>query len=173
LKSNKIGPIPFIREMILLTKIQQMKKTSIRLVLALGLFAITFGACKKDKDEAVSVTKENLAGKYKISKVELIVPGAPPQDMLATFDDCEKDDVYTLNANMTAKYEDVGTKCDANGSNTYDTNWTLDGNAIVVRGNSMDYIGNVKSYDGKTLVIEGSYDFMGVSMTFRATLAKQ
>lgn len=159
--------------MILLTKIQRMKKTSIRILFTFALSAILLGACKKDKDaEPVGATKENLAGSYKLIKLDVTVPGAPPQDGLSELEDCEKDDIYTLRVDFTARYEDAGTKCDANGSSTYDTEWELDGNNITVRGGSYDFVGVIKSFNGKNLVIEGTYD-MGVSVKFQATLAKQ
>lgn len=174
MKSNKIDPGTFLGKIVLLTKMQQMKKTSIRLVLALAFSVLLLGACKKDKDDKpVGATKENLAGSYKLTKLDAMVPGTSPQNMLGTLEDCEKDDIYTLRADFTARYEDAGTKCDANGSNSYDTNWELDGNNITVHGGSYDFIGVIKSFDGKTLVIEGTYDYMGMSVKFEATLAKQ
>lgn len=160
--------------MILLTKIQRMKKTSIRILFTFALSVILLGACKKDKDdEPVGATKESLAGSYKLTKLDITMPGVPTQDGYAEMDDCEKDDIYTLNADLSARYEDAGTKCDANGSSTYDTEWSLDGNNITVRGGSYDFIGVIKSFNGTTLVIEGTYDFMGMSAKFRATLVKQ
>ncbi|NII24956.1 lipocalin family protein [Pseudoflavitalea sp. X16] len=151
-----------------------MKKTSIRLLLMFAVSAILLGACKKDKDaEPVAVTKENLAGKYKATEIKGKAAGVDYDVYNEVFEACERDDIYTLNADFTAKYEDAGTKCDANGSSSYDTEWELDGNNIVIRGNSMDYIGVVKSFDGTTLVIEGSADFMGMSTSFRAVLKKQ
>ncbi len=149
-----------------------MKKTSIRLVFALAFSAMLFTACKKDKDEAgPEINKTNLAGKYKLSKLEMIPPAGSAQSMMGTLDECEKDDAYTLNADFSAKFEDLGSTCSQTTVRT--TTWKLEGKNIQIDGGSQEFIGVVKSYDGKTLVIDGSYDFMGITTTLRATLAKQ
>jgi hypothetical protein len=144
-----------------------MKKTSIRLVLALGLFAITFGACKKDKDEAVSVTKENLLGSYKLTELKLIVAGQPVDLYTTYLEACQRDDIYKLNADFTVQVNDEGTKCGQGAS--YSSTWELDGNYIDIDG----YSGDVKSFDGKTLVIEGSGSQGGISGTAKAVFVKQ
>jgi hypothetical protein len=154
--------------MILLTKIQRMKKTSIRLVLAIAFSAMMFTACKKDKDdEPVGATKENLIGSYKLTELKLIVAGQPT-DIYTTFvPACQRDDIYTLTADFKVQVKDEGTKCSP--ANTYESTWSLDGNYVEIDG----YAGDVKSFDGKTLVIEGSGSQGGISGSISAKFVKQ
>lgn len=144
-----------------------MKKTSIRIILALVLSAALFGSCKKDKDEAVTVTKENLLGSYKLTELKLIVAGQPV-DLYTTFlEACQRDDIYKLNGDFTVEVKDEGTQC---GQGTgYESTWELDGNYIDIDG----YSGDVKSFDGKTLVIEGNGSQGGISGTAKAVFVKQ
>jgi len=154
--------------MILLTKIQRMKKTSIRLVLAIAFSAMLFTACKKDKDdEAVAATKENLIGSYKLTSAKAKVL-SQEVDVIDTYvEACQKDDVYVLNADFSAKIKDEGTKC-GNGEG-YTSSWELDGNYIDIDG----YSGNIKSFDGKTLVVEASGSQGGITATITFVFAKQ
>jgi len=164
------------REAIFFTKIQLMKKTSIHLMLAIIFSTIVLAGCTKSKDgeESVAATKENLAGSYKLTefKSKTSIPGMENVDGLATMDACEKDDIYKLNADFTASYTDAGSKCDPDGSYS-GINWELAGNVISIPGSSQDYMGTIKSFNGKTLVIESSVVYMGISATVTATFTKQ
>lgn len=158
--------------MILLTKIQRMKKTSIRFVLAIAFSAMMFTGCKKDKDEdggAVAATKENLIGSYKLTKFEIKVSGVPtPVDLYTVFlEPCQRDDIYTLAADFKVQVKDEGTKCQP--LNSYESTWSMDGNYVEIDG----YAGTVKSFDGKTLVLEGSGSEGGFTGTATATFIKQ
>ncbi|MBO9563725.1 MAG: lipocalin family protein [Niastella sp.] len=145
-----------------------MKKTSIRLVLALGLFATTFGACKKDKDgNGVEITKENLVGTYKLTKAKYTMPIVGEMDYLALMDDCEKDDTYTLKADFSATKNDVGTKCNPVGNASI--TWTLAEQTIMVD----TYGGKIKSFDGTTLTIEGSESQQGMTVSYSIVFVKQ
>lgn len=150
-----------------------MKKTSIHLMLSIIFSTIILAGCQKSKDsEPVAVTKENLAGSYKLTAMTYKTSVSPSEDYYSQMDACEKDDIYTLRADFTADYVDAGTKCDPVGSYS-NVNWQLEGNNIMIPGSSNDYSGTVKSYDGKTLVIEGSYVVMGITATITATFTKQ
>lgn len=144
-----------------------MKKTSIRIVLALILSAALFGSCKKDKDEAVAVTKENLIGDYKLTEFKVIVVGQTVDLYTTWLEECQRDDIYALNADFTVQVKDEGTKCGQ--ASGYESTWELDGNYIDIDG----YSGDIKSFDGNTLVIEGSGSQGGLSGTVRAVFVKQ
>ena len=151
-----------------------MKKTSIHLMLSIIFATIILAGCTKSKDsEPVGVTKENLAGSYKLTALKSKTNIIPDEvDSYGELEACEKDDIYTLRADFTADYTDAGTKCDPDGSYP-NVNWQLDGNNIMIPGSSSDYSGVVKSYDGKTLVVEGSYSIGSISVTVKATFTKQ
>jgi len=152
-----------------------MKKTSIHLMLSIIFSTIILAGCQKskDSDEPVAVTKESLAGSYKLTALTSktsIVPDE--QNSYNELEACERDDIYTLRADFTADYTDAGTHCDPDGSYP-NVNWQLDGNNIMIPGSSTDYSGTIKSYNGKTLVIEGLYTVMGINVTVKATFTKQ
>ena len=148
-----------------------MKRTSIHLMLTIIFSAVLLGACKKDKDEAVEPTKENLAGSYKLTGLTTSTSSTGEVDTYSQLEACERDDIYTLNTDFSATYTDAGTKCDPEG--TYESAWSLDENKnIVITGGTMDYEGTVKSFNGKTLVIEGTYN-VGITYTIKATFTKQ
>ncbi len=131
-----------------------------------------FTACKKDNDEApADLTKESLAGKYKLSNLELVLPAGAPQSMMSTLEACEKDDIYTLKTDFSATYEDAGTSCGGDAVET--TTWKLEGKNITVQGGSQEFNGIVKSWDKKTLVIDCVYQYMGASVTLRGSLTRQ
>ena len=151
-----------------------MKKTSIHLMLSIIFATIILAGCQKSKDsEPVAVTKESLAGSYKLTALKSKTNIIPQEtDSYGELEACERDDVYTLRSDFTADYTDAGTKCDPDGSYP-NVGWDLDGNNIMIPGSSMDYSGVVKSYDGKTLVVEGSYALGSITVTIIATFSKQ
>lgn len=146
-----------------------MKKTSIHLALALVFSFILFGSCKKDDDNNSSdITKENLAGTYKVTKAEYTTSITGTIDYLAYLEDCQKDDTYTLKTDFTGTHNDAGTKCTDPGDEAIE--WSLDGNTIIIAG---DYAGTIKSFDGKTLTIEGSESEGGITASYSFILVKQ
>jgi hypothetical protein len=150
-----------------------MKKTSIHLMLSIIFSTIILAGCQKSKDsEPVAVTKENLAGSYKLTALTYKTTVTPETDSYNELEVCERDDIYTLKSDFTASYTDAGTPCDPPGSYS-GVNWELDGNNIMIPGSSNDYAGTIKSFDGKTLVVEGSYVVMGITATVKATFTKQ
>lgn len=149
-----------------------MKKTSIRLGLAVAFSALLFTACKKDKDEApADLTKESIAGKYKLSSLQGIFPIVDPVDLMQSLPECQRDDIYTLNTDFSATYEDAGKPC--GGDPVQKTTWSLDGKNITVKGGNNEFNGIVKSWDGKTLVIDCVYESLGMTGTMRGTLIRQ
>lgn len=151
MKNNKIAHVAFIPEMILLNKKPNMKKTSIRLVLAFACFSLILGACKKDKDESLAPSKENLVGSYKLVKAEGKAMGQTVDVMEEYAEPCQKDDVYVLGADFSVQVKDEGTKCDPESS--YESTWSLDANYIDIAG----YSGQIKSFSKSALVIEADY----------------
>lgn len=143
-----------------------MKKTLLKLSLALLVVATSFTACKKDKD--VAYTKENLAGTYKLASVSINGQNIP-LNQVPELDECEIDDLYQLNVDFSAKYIDAGVKCVPPGDDD-NTSWELlPNNRIIV----VDLEGEIKSFDGKSLVVGETITEQGITMTYRITLVKQ
>ena len=125
-----------------------MKKS----ILALSMLALVFASCKKDKtDEPVTPTKENLTGSYKLTAVKM-TSGTSTLDLFLLMDACDKDDSYLLNADNSYSVKDDGTMCSP--SNDYTGgNWSLVNSTTI---NIDGEVGTIKSWNGKTLVVEAT-----------------
>ena len=138
--------------------------------LLLGLFSLSLvaTACKKSKD-APAVTKENLAGSYKITSIKASINGSPFVD--ADYRDaCQKDDIIELKADNTYSYHDAGTVCNPAGDAT--GTWQLDGNTIS-SPDETEMNGDITSFDGSSMEITVNTTDGGTSMTIKTTLKKQ
>jgi hypothetical protein len=134
----------------------------------LGLVVI-LASCKKDKaEEDCSITKNNLAGVYKITAVKYkLSASAPEQDLFALMEACEKDDLLKLNNNGTYNYTDVGTFCSPSGTNS--GTWSVNGNTLQSDG---IITGTITSYNCKALVYFVDNEIVpGDKITF--TMTKQ
>ena len=135
-----------------------MKKS----LLAFSAIALLFTACKKDKDEPAPVTPtvQNLAGSYKLVDVKVKSGSAAEASIYdQLWEPCQKDDIYTLKADMTYQIQDAGTACDPAGN--YSDTWALTNNTtIVVDSETL----TIRKFDGKNL--ELTVDFMGSTEVF-------
>lgn len=141
-----------------------------RSLIALAAFALlsTVGCKKEDANAALSVSKENVAGTYKISSVKAQANGAAEVDITSDFmDPCATDDLITLKTDLTFTVVDAGTKCDPPGD--YISDWSLTGSTLSLDGETF----TVKSVTKAQLVLTNSGDLNGVSATITMTLNKQ
>ncbi len=134
----------------------------------LGLFALTLIAtsCKKGKD-APAITKENLAGSYKLTALSAKFGSLPEADVFAEMEACEQDDIYKFNLDNSFDILDAGTACDP--TTEYSSDWALSGTQITIDGE----VATVTNWDGTTLEVTGSYTDMGTTTTVKATYKKQ
>ena len=136
--------------------------------LLLAVIAITcFSSCKKDKAEEVAVTKETVAGNYKLVSIKA-KSGSQSEDITDQYvSGCQKDDIYKLNADGSFVYVDAGTTCETPGD--YEGDWTLDGKTL-----SFDlYEFEVTKFSGSTLIGSITETYQNVSVTFEYTFNKQ
>lgn len=138
-------------------------------LIATALVSIFF-SCKKEKSSTseCSISMTGISGSYKLTALQY-KPDAnsAPLDYFSYMDDCEKDDIITLNSNGAYNYNDAGTVCtpqeDLNGT------WVLNGNTLVSDG---IFNGTISSYDCKTLVFYTENSIVkGDRLTF--TMMKQ
>lgn len=131
----------------------------------LSLALITTTACKKSKD-APAFTKENVAGTYKLEKVTFKY-GSSEQDITSSWvDDCEKDDVMTLKADLTFNSVDAGEEC----SGDYSGTWSIPAaSKFELDGETYD----VTTWDGTTLGAGQAFDFGGQNGTIIMYIKKQ
>lgn len=141
-----------------------------KVLFALSALVILATSCKKDKDDDAQVTPttQNLAGTYKVTKIEMQVTGQPAVDMTSQFNSqlepCQKDNVHKLNADLTYQWVDAGTKCDPDES--YSDTWSLTNSTTIVVD---DATYTIKSFNGSTLVL--SEDMGGAATIY--TYVKQ
>lgn len=137
--------------------------------LCLSLFALLSTACKKDKDEAKPVTKEDLAGTYVITSVK--AQAGTPNEVDYTelvFDDCQRDDTYVLKADGTYTIDDNANTCPDSPEGGV---WDFKDNKFTIEAFSQT--GNLKSWDGKTLVVENTVSVSGFTQTVQVTFTRQ
>src|SRR5690349_3180199 len=121
-------------------------------ILAFSVLGLVFTSCKKDKqDEPVTPTKENLTGTYKMTAFTMASSGVSTD--LFNNDNvtpaCQRDDIYHLNADNSYAVEDAGTVCSPDDNST--GTWSLETSTTI---NIDGEVGTVKSWNGKTLIVE-------------------
>ncbi len=132
-----------------------MKKVLFGLM-AISLLAAT--GCKKDKDETCDLNTTTLQGTYKITAATYKADAnAPVEDEYATWDLCDKDDLYILGANFQLTITDAGQVCTPSNSDT--GGWLFDAannqlSLIVPSGNVAGTVSNF-SCSGMTLSVAG------------------
>jgi hypothetical protein len=116
-------------------------------------------SCKKgDNEESLALTKENIAGPYKLTSIKV----GEQNIMNQYFETCELDDIYTFKTDLTYSYTDAGTKCDPDGSYT-------DGEWSVPSGTTFEYDGStytVEKFTNRTLQISYGTGLSKVIFTF-------
>jgi len=139
-----------------------------KMILAFSLLTLVFSSCKKDKTDApVTATKENLTGTYKMTAATMASGGAS----VDVFNNdnfteaCKRDDLYKLNADNSYAVEDAGTACSPSSAYSGGT-WSLENSTTL---NLDGEIGTIKSWNGKTLVV----DYVMSGVTFSSTYLKQ
>ena len=154
-----------------------MTRSKSVLTAALAAIAI-FAACKKssnkndsDKNDPSARTVANFSASYKLTALRVTSP--IDSNAYNSLDTCDKDNLTVLSSDMTAKIEDVGVVCNppADSSGT----WSLSAKADSIY---IDGAGQfIKSWDGTTLVLDGSELVNNTGFTIKlsteATFTKQ
>jgi hypothetical protein len=125
------------------------------------IFASIFISCKKDKDDSLSVTVENLLGKYTLTSAVAGNQALYDQGNVP----CRLDDEFELKADNICKRYDTGTSCNADSVSTSD--WKLFSNKEMYFD---EYGGMVEKLTSKTLVLSGltliGFQEIPVTLTF-------
>jgi hypothetical protein len=112
---------------------------------------LCLSSCSREPDETqlCSTNMTTLSGTYKLTAIKYkATPATAEVDYLAFMEDCEKDDLVTLNPNGTYNYKDAGTSCAPKGDES--GTWSLSGNTVYSDG---IVGGTIESFDCKTLVV--------------------
>lgn len=122
-------------------------------ILSLTVLITTIMSCKKKDGTPDTCINDitTIAGSYKTTAIKYKASSsAIEQDFFARLDACEKDDIFKLNTNGTADYQDAGLVCTPNGS--YSSTWSLNGTTITIDGTT----GTIQLFDCKKLVVSAS-----------------
>lgn len=136
-----------------------MRKFIYSLIVAATLFACS----KKDDNNSTAITKQNIAGTYKITSVKV----SDVEFIDQAFELCQKDDLVKLDANGTVSYIDAGTKCNPAGDDS--GTWDLNGNTLTIDSETA----TIESFTGSQLVISGTYDVAGSNVPAKVTFTRQ
>lgn len=97
------------------------------LLFALSAFVVLgiFASCKKEDKK--SKTELLTTGSWKI-KSFVGISGATRVDLLATQDECYKDNLYSFKTDKTLVVDEGAQKCDENDDQSYTTTWSFSDN---------------------------------------------
>jgi len=136
---------------------------------AVALFLV-FNACKKSGSNQPSNarTVQNFSGTYTITALTANLSGISI-DLYDSLPPCERDNVIQLDTNLTAHFIDAGTPCVPPSDST--GNWSLSQNTdtIYVAGSASF----IKTWDGKTLVLNNAETISGFPVIATTTLTKK
>lgn len=140
-----------------------MKKTTGFLLAAVLLFS-----CKEDPVEC-NTSVATISGSYKVTAYRYKqTPTSPEQDYYPVIfpDACDRDDIYTFNANGTYQLKDAGIVCSPPDDET--GTWSLLGNTMTIDGDQT----GIESFDCKTLILFNT-DINTPGDRLKITLIKQ
>ena len=122
-----------------------MKKTTVFLFCVVLLFS-----CNEKKPLECSTSVANISGSYKVTAYGYKqTPTSPEEDYYPVLfpDACDRDDVYTFNANGTYLLKDAGIVCSPPDDDP--GTWSLLGNTMTIDGDQ----NGIESFDCKTLIL--------------------
>ena len=126
-----------------------------KLIIVLFVFTL-FNSCSKDKDKTCTLSVTAVAGNYKITAIRYkATPASAEADYFNIFftDPCERDDIFSLNANGTYILTDAGVRCTPPGDDT--GAWSLTGNTLTIDGDAA----NVDAFSCSGMTVSASDAF--------------
>lgn len=138
-------------------------------------FFLLLASCKKENSTSAKTcnkTVADIAGTYSIVKVEAGLAEPLTDITTSELDPCQLDDKLVLNANGTANYQDAGTACSPNGSETGTWSIGSDGKMTLNAGTTDVSNSEIISFDCATLVLLANEVIGGFPLKFRLTIKK-
>lgn len=144
-------------------------------------FSLSFSACNNGNYDAnPNVNNSNVlnplnnsnagilyltSGTWKIDSY-VMVNGTDTTDLLALVSDCEKDDIFTFNADNTITKDEGATKCSTSDPQTSsDGTWSINGNNYTGTGSNGSLTWNIVILDNYTFEISADQTINGVVYT--------
>jgi hypothetical protein len=148
-----------------------MKKQLFTLLFAVSASIIGITSCSKKADGpgggSAGSLKEKLVGSYRITQIELITDDEPT-DILAGWNDCDKDNLFVLKADNTSAVVDAGEQCDPPSDDT--GVWEVKNNTTVSLNGQLF---KILSMDGGNLRMTSTYIEDGEEQTLNVAYQKQ
>ena len=115
-----------------------------KLLLITLVATVVFSSCKKSSNSSCTLSASSIVGTYKITSVMLSTQGESFEVFNddTYFEPCERDDIYTLNANGTYTISDGVNTCNPTGN--YSGTWSLNGNTLTMDGTEVNTITDFK-----------------------------
>lgn len=132
-------------------------------------FTLLFVACKKDsKTQTCNISIDEIAGTYKVTKVESVTGGTTVDVSSSILTSCPASGIYKLNADKTLTYTELPA-CSGNGNGTWDI---VSGKiSIIQTGNGFDLVSaTVNSFNCSVMVATQD---IGAGASFVYTFTKQ
>ena len=132
----------------------------------IALSAATLTACKKDKDETMTVSAENLVGTYTLTAIKEKIGDDDEVNTTSDYiEDCQKDDEIILKSNMTYTYNDAGTECEPSKDDSGDWEFDADTKGVYIVQLNVD--GEVEKFTSSELIIREYFDQGGFKYSKR------
>ena len=147
-----------------------MKKPSAVLLSSFCFFlimVILVSCSKEGGSNSTAINVANISGTYKLTGLTVQLTPLPPQSILDSIPDCQRDDLIKLNHDMSLYLVDNGVTCVPPANDT--STWSLNGNTITID----TLTGTIQKYDGQFLIINSTIDFNGFPVVATETLTKQ
>lgn len=129
--------------------------------------AAVFTSCKKDDDDKKEETPASVEGTWKTTALTMSDSTAT-QDLYATMDACEKDDLLRFNADKTVTELPGATKCDPSEPDSESGGaWSMSSDNKKLT--TTDGVYDVLTLDATTLKLQ----MKDMGLTFNVTMARQ
>ena len=135
---------------------------------AIALLLVIHSCSKKSDNPANARTVLALSGSYNLKALTASVLGQT-LNLYDSLPACERDNIIKLNSNLVAQFIDSGVVCVPPSDST--GTWSLSQNTdtIYIAGSASF----IKSWDGKTLVLNNAEQISGFPVLATSTLVKQ
>lgn len=148
-----------------------MKKTMLRLTLLALVILTVLSSCKKDKDDKLAVTEENMVGSYTIAdyKVKSNLTGNTEVSILEDVPACYRDDVFQLKAGGVLEIVDEGDKCDNDDVAT----WSVKDNKVTLEAGLFSGTYEIVSFTKTQLVGSATEKEGDITVTYTVYLNRK
>jgi len=134
----------------------------------LTLLALSFTACKKDKNDLAS-NYDNIPGVYRITALKAKVDNQQV-DVFNQLNECQKSDTWDFEQGGTFLFGGVATASCQDGD--YSGTWSLNGKVFTIVSQASNKEYQLESFDGRALVLSTDGTLNNSPATYYITFTK-